>query len=155
MLAQSSGTTWYRRTLPVVLPAGCAAPSTRPSSGGTVSTRVISTPDRLNTLPQERGASGDTAILRSHVPLEAEVKKQIFAEYATSEGDTGSPEVQIALMTRRINDLNEHLKVHQHDHHSRRGLLLLVGRRRRLLGYLRNTDITRYRTLIERLGLRR
>ena len=64
------------------------------------------------------------------MPLDAEVKKQIFAEYATSEGDTGSPEVQIALMTRRINDLNEHLKVHQHDHHSRRGLLLLVGRRR-------------------------
>jgi small subunit ribosomal protein S15 len=86
------------------------------------------------------------------VPLEAEVKKQIFAEYAINEGDTGSPEVQIALMTRRINDLNEHLKVHQHDHHSRRGLLLLVGRRRRLLGYLRNTDIARYRTLIERLG---
>src|SRR3984957_8531815 len=93
--------------------------------------------------------------LRSHVPLEAEVKKQIFADYAINEGDTGSPEVQIALMTRRINDLNEHLKVHQHDHHSRRGLLLLVGRHRRLLGYLRNTDITRYRTLIERLGLRR
>ena len=85
------------------------------------------------------------------MPLETEVKKQIFADYAINEGDTGSPEVQIALMTRRINDLNEHLKVHQHDHHSRRGLLLLVGRRRRLLGYLRNTDITRYRTLIERL----
>ena len=81
------------------------------------------------------------------MPLDAEVKKQIFAEYATSEGDTGSPEVQIAV--------NEHLKVHQHDHHSRRGLLLLVGRRRRLLTYLRNTDINRYRTLIERLGLRR
>ena len=89
------------------------------------------------------------------MPLDAEVKKTIFAEYAIHEGDTGSPEVQIALMTRRINDLNEHLKVHQHDHHSRRGLLLLVGRRRRLLTYLRNTDINRYRTLIERLGLRR
>ena len=89
------------------------------------------------------------------MPLDTAVKKEILTEYATSEGDTGSPEVQIALMTRRINDLNEHLKVHQHDHHSRRGLLLLVGRRRRLLGYLRNTDITRYRTLIERLGLRR
>ena len=89
------------------------------------------------------------------MPLDAEVQKEIFADYAINEGDTGSPEVQIALMTRRINDLNEHLKVHQHDHHSRRGLLLLVGRRRRLLGYLRNTDITRYRTLIERLGLRR
>ena len=89
------------------------------------------------------------------MPLDTAVKKEILTEYATNEGDTGSPEVQIALMTRRINDLNEHLKVHQHDHHSRRGLLLLVGRRRRLLGYLRNTDIARYRTLIERLGLRR
>ena len=89
------------------------------------------------------------------MPLETAVKKEIIAGHATSEGDTGSPEVQIALMTRRINDLNEHLKVHQHDHHSRRGLLLLVGRRRRLLTYLRNTDINRYRTLIERLGLRR
>jgi small subunit ribosomal protein S15 len=102
-----------------------------------------------------RGNAQTPRSLRSHVPLDVEVKKQIFAEYATSEGDTGSPEVQIALMTRRINDLNEHLKVHQHDHHSRRGLLLLVGRRRRLLTYLRNTDINRYRTLIERLGLRR
>ena len=89
------------------------------------------------------------------MPLDTAVKKEILTEYATTEGDTGSPEVQIALMTRRINDLNEHLKVHQHDHHSRRGLLLLVGRRRRLLTYLRNTDINRYRTLIERLGLRR
>ena len=89
------------------------------------------------------------------MPLDVEVKKQIFAEYAVNEGDTGSPEVQIALMTRRINDLNEHLKVHQHDHHSRRGLLLLVGQRRRLLGYLQDIDIARYRSLIERLGLRR
>jgi small subunit ribosomal protein S15 len=102
-----------------------------------------------------RGNPHSLSLLRSHVPLDAEIKKEIFADYAINEGDTGSPEVQIALMTRRINDLNEHLKVHQHDHHSRRGLLLLVGRRRRLLGYLRNTDITRYRTLIERLGLRR
>ena len=89
------------------------------------------------------------------MPLDAEVKKQIFAEYAVNEGDTGSPEVQIALMTRRINDLNEHLKLHQHDHHSRRGLLLLVGQRRRLLNYLHRTDINRYRSIIERLGLRR
>ena len=89
------------------------------------------------------------------MPLDTAAKKEILAEYATSEGDTGSPEVQVALLTRRINDLTEHLKLHKHDHHSRRGLLLLVGRRRRLLGYLRNTDITRYRTLIERLGLRR
>jgi small subunit ribosomal protein S15 len=94
-------------------------------------------------------------ILGRHVPLSTEIKNEIFADYATTEGDTGSPEVQIALMTRRINDLNEHLKVHQHDHHSRRGLLLLVGRRRRLLKYLRDTDINRYRTLIDRLGLRR
>ena len=88
------------------------------------------------------------------MPLDTAVKKEILTEYATSEGDTGSPEVQIALLTRRINHLTEHLKMHKHDHHSRRGLLLLVGRRR-LLTYLRNTDITRYRTLIERLGLRR
>ena len=89
------------------------------------------------------------------MPLDAEVKKQIFADYATTEGDTGSPEVQIALMTRRINDLNEHLKVHQHDHHSRRGLLVLVGQRRRLLAYLAKTDIQRRRSIAERLGLRR
>ncbi|HEV7950901.1 MAG TPA: 30S ribosomal protein S15 [Glaciihabitans sp.] len=87
--------------------------------------------------------------------LEATVKKAIIDEYATHPGDTGSPEVQIAMMTRRILDLTEHLKTHKHDHHSRRGLLLLVGQRRRLLGYLQNVDITRYRTLIQRLGLRR
>ena len=93
--------------------------------------------------------------LRSHVPLDTAAKKEILAEYATSEGDTGSPEVQVALLTRRINHLTEHLKVHKHDHHSRRGLLLLVGRRRRLLKYLAKKDINRYRALIERLGLRR
>ncbi|WP_341952257.1 30S ribosomal protein S15 [Salinibacterium sp. TMP30] len=87
--------------------------------------------------------------------LEASIKKAIIEEYATHPGDTGSPEVQIAMMTRRIFDLTEHLKMHKHDHHSRRGLLLLVGQRRRLLGYLQNIDITRYRTLIEKLGLRR
>ena len=89
------------------------------------------------------------------MPLDAEVKKTIFAEYAINEGDTGSPEVQIALLTRRINHLTEHLKLHKHDHHSRRGLLLLVGRRRRLLKYLTREDINRYRALIEKLGLRR
>ena len=89
------------------------------------------------------------------MPLDTAVKKEILAEYATSEGDTGSPEVQVALLTRRINHLPEHLKVHKHDHHSRRGLLLLVGRRRRLLQYLAREDISRYRALIERLGLRR
>ncbi|WP_413316357.1 30S ribosomal protein S15 [Agrococcus sp. 1P02AA] len=87
--------------------------------------------------------------------LNAEIKKAIIEEYATHEGDTGSPEVQIALMSRRIKDLTEHLKEHKHDHHSRRGLLLLVGQRRRLLGYLSDVDIERYRSLIERLGLRR
>jgi small subunit ribosomal protein S15 len=89
------------------------------------------------------------------VPLDTQLKKEIIAGHATGESDTGSSEVQIALLTRRINDLNEHLKVHQHDHHSRRGLLLLVGRRRRLLKYLASQDISRYRALIEKLGLRR
>ncbi|WP_323961282.1 30S ribosomal protein S15 [Arthrobacter sp. JZ12] len=87
--------------------------------------------------------------------LDAAQKQEIIKEYATSEGDTGSPEVQIAMLSRRILDLTEHLKQHKHDHHTRRGLLLLVGRRRRLLDYLHDTDITRYRSLIERLGLRR
>ncbi len=87
--------------------------------------------------------------------LEAELKTKIMQEHATKEGDTGSPEVQVAVLTRRISDLTEHLKVHKHDHHSRRGLLLLVGRRRRLLNYLQKSDIARYRALIERLGLRR
>jgi small subunit ribosomal protein S15 len=89
------------------------------------------------------------------VPLDAAVKQQLIAEHATHEGDTGSPEVQVAMLTRRIADLTEHLKEHKHDHHSRRGLLLLVGQRRRLLNYLAKTDIERYRQLIEKLGLRR
>ncbi len=87
--------------------------------------------------------------------LDSAVKKQIMDEYATTAGDTGSPEVQVAMLSRRISDLTEHLKEHKHDHHSRRGLLLLVGQRRRLLNYLADTDINRYRKLIERLGLRR
>ena len=89
------------------------------------------------------------------VALTAEEKQDIIAKYATHEGDTGSPEVQIALLTKRIADLTEHLKEHKHDHHSRRGLLLMVGDRRRLLDYLKGVDINRYRALIERLGLRR
>ncbi len=89
------------------------------------------------------------------MPLDAAVKSTIIAEYGLTEGDTGSPEVQVAMLTQRIKDLTEHLKVHQHDHHSRRGLLLLVGQRRRLLRYLADVDIARYRSLIERLGLRR
>ncbi len=89
------------------------------------------------------------------MPLASDQKQQIMTEYATVENDTGSPEVQVAMLTKRIADLTEHLRFHKHDHHSRRGLLLLVGQRRRLLKYLAKTDITRYRSLIERLGLRR
>ncbi len=81
-------------------------------------------------------------------------KQAIISEYATHEGDTGSPEVQIALLSKRILDLTEHSKQHKHDHHSRRGLLLMVGHRRRLLDYLKGVDINRYRSLVERLGLR-
>jgi small subunit ribosomal protein S15 len=87
--------------------------------------------------------------------LDAAEKTKIIQEYATGDGDTGSPEVQVAMLSKRISDLTEHLRTHKHDHHSRRGLLLLVGRRRRLLNYLQRTDISRYRALIERLGLRR
>ncbi|HWL95822.1 MAG TPA: 30S ribosomal protein S15 [Nocardioidaceae bacterium] len=87
--------------------------------------------------------------------LDAASKKQIITDYATTDGDTGSPEVQVALLTHRIKNLTEHLKSHKHDHHTRRGLLLLVGQRRRLLNYLQKNDITRYRSLVERLGLRR
>ena len=82
-------------------------------------------------------------------------KAEIINEYKTKEGDTGSPEVQVAILTYRINDLNEHLKIHKKDHHSRRGLLKMVGQRRNLLNYLRNKDVERYRNLIARLGLRK
>ena len=84
-----------------------------------------------------------------------DVKEQLIKDYATKAGDTGSPEVQVAILTERINHLTEHLKVHKKDHHSRRGLLMLVGRRRRLLDYLRRNDVDRYRALIAELGLRR
>jgi small subunit ribosomal protein S15 len=93
--------------------------------------------------------------LRVATGTDAETKKKIIADYATTEGDTGSPEVQVALLTHRISHLTEHLKEHKHDHHSRRGLLLLVGQRRRLLNYMQKEDINRYRSIIERLGLRR
>ncbi|MBK5226979.1 MAG: 30S ribosomal protein S15 [Actinobacteria bacterium] len=84
-----------------------------------------------------------------------EERTEIIKDNARSEGDTGSPEVQVAVLTRRITELTEHLKTHPKDHHSRRGLLLLVGRRRRLLEYLRREDVERYRSLIAKLGLRR
>ncbi len=84
-----------------------------------------------------------------------EKKAEIIKEYALKEGDTGSPEVQVAILTYKINDLNEHLKVHKKDHHSRRGLLKMVGRRRNLLNYVKEQDIERYRSLVSRLGLRK
>jgi small subunit ribosomal protein S15 len=84
-----------------------------------------------------------------------ENKEAIISEYAVGEGDTGSPEVQVAVLTTRIRHLTEHLRTHKHDYHSRRGLLKLVGKRRRLLKYLQSKDVERYRSLIARLGLRR
>ena len=87
--------------------------------------------------------------------LTADEKTQIINEYATHEGDTGSPEVQVALLSKRIADLTEHLKEHKHDHHSRRGMQLMIGDRRRLREYIQRVYINRYRSLIERLGLRR
>ena len=84
-----------------------------------------------------------------------EIKQQIIKDYQLKEGDTGSPEVQIAILTYRINDLNEHLKEHKKDHHSRRGLLKMVGHRRNLLNYLMKKDINRYRAIIEKLGIRK
>ncbi|MBA8823372.1 small subunit ribosomal protein S15 [Saccharopolyspora lacisalsi] len=87
--------------------------------------------------------------------LSTDQKKQILSDYGVHETDTGSAEAQVALLTHRISGLTEHLKMHKHDHHSRRGLLLMVGRRRRMLNYLTKVDIGRYRSLIQRLGLRR
>lgn len=87
--------------------------------------------------------------------LDQATKAEIIKEFGTKEGDTGSPEVQIAMLTRRISQLTEHLKFHKHDHHSRRGLLILVGHRKRLLNYLGKVDIERRRNLEDRLGLRR
>ncbi len=89
------------------------------------------------------------------MPLDRDHKSEIIAEHSRGERDTGSPEVQVALLTTRISGLTEHLKEHKHDHHSRRGLKKLVGQRTRLLRYLRNNDLERYRTLIAKLGLRR
>lgn len=87
--------------------------------------------------------------------ISTEKKLDIISEYKVHESDTGSPEVQVAILTHRINELNEHLKVHKKDHHSRRGLLKMVGKRRNLLNYLKNKDIERYRTLVNNLGLRK
>ena len=89
------------------------------------------------------------------MPLSSEAKAEIIAEHSRGEADTGSPEVQVALLTQRIKELTEHFKVHKKDHHSRRGMLKLVGQRRRLLDYLKKNDVERYRALIKELGLRR
>ena len=89
------------------------------------------------------------------MPLDKDLKKEIVEEYKRSENDTGSPEVQVALITKRVKDLTEHLKVHAHDHASRRGLKKLVGQRARLLRYVKRCDVDRYRSLIQSLGLRR
>lgn len=89
------------------------------------------------------------------MPLSSERKLEIIEEYRSHDQDTGSAEVQIAILTKRIDDLTEHLKIHKKDHHSRRGLLKMVGRRRRLLDYLKDNDVERYRELIDKLGLRR
>lgn len=87
--------------------------------------------------------------------LNVEDKKQIIEQFKRHEGDTGSPDVQVAILTKRINDLTEHFKIHKKDHHSRRGLLMLVGQRRRLLNYLREHDLKRYRELVQTLNLRK
>ena len=89
------------------------------------------------------------------MPLAVERKKTLIEQFRTHDGDTGSPEIQIALLTERINGLTEHFKAHAKDHHSRRGLLMLIGKRRGLLEYLRKKDSQRYRTIIEKLGIRR
>jgi small subunit ribosomal protein S15 len=100
------------------------------------------------------GGSGDDD-KRRPMALTKEAKQELIAKHGRSEADTGSPEVQIAMLTRRINELTEHLRVHRHDHYSRRGLLKLVGRRRRFLNYLQKHDLEGYRALIKELGLRR
>jgi small subunit ribosomal protein S15 len=87
--------------------------------------------------------------------MDVQSRATLIQQYATTEGDTGSPEVQCALLTQRINELRDHFRLHKHDHHSRRGLLIMVGRRKRLLAYLAQKDVERYRALLARLGLRK
>jgi small subunit ribosomal protein S15 len=89
------------------------------------------------------------------MPLAIDRKKNLIEQFKTHDGDTGSPEVQVALLTERVNTLTEHFKLHAKDHHSRRGLLMLIGKRRGLLEYLKRKDVERYRTLIDKLGIRR
>ena len=109
----------------------------------------------MRTWPKPARSLHDAANLLRRMTLTVEDKQEIVAKFGKDENDTGSTQVQVALLTRRINDLTEHLREHKHDFHSRRGLLKLVGQRRRLLKYLQNKDVERYRTLISKLGLRR
>jgi small subunit ribosomal protein S15 len=102
-----------------------------------------------------RAAARETIEPGGSVALTKEAKQELIGKYGRNEADTGSPEVQIAMLTRRINELTEHLRTHRHDHYSRRGLLKLVGRRRRFLNYLQKHDLEGYRALIKELGLRR
>jgi small subunit ribosomal protein S15 len=106
-------------------------------------------------LPWAASWDGGAHDERSTVTLTKEEKQEIIKQHGRAEADTGSPEVQVAMLTRRINQLTEHLRTHKHDHHSRRGLLKLVGRRRRFLNYLQRTNLEGYRALIKELGLRR
>jgi small subunit ribosomal protein S15 len=124
-------------------------------TGGDIAVRTAADPECPGEQAPARRATSKPKGSRVSKGTDAETKKKIIAEYGTSEGDTGSPEVQVALLSHRISHLTEHLKEHKHDHHSRRGLLLLVGQRRRLLNYMQKEDINRYRSIVERLGLRR
>src|SRR6478609_198735 len=131
--------------------SGCLLEVTTPSERPRNQSAPVNRPGRAAQRMSPSGPEG----ARMSIGTDAETKKKIIAEYATTEGDTGSPEVQIALLSHRIAHLTDHLKTHKHDHHTRRGLLLLVGQRRRLLNYLEKTEIARYRSIVERLGLRR
>ena len=109
----------------------------------------------LRLTPPLRPGLHEYILRKVHIMISTEEKQGIIKAYAVHEGDTGSPEVQIAVLTHRIKTLTEHLKVNPHDHHSRRGLQQMVGKRRKFLNYLTKTDIARYRSIIERLGLRK
>ena len=135
-------------------PAGCESPCISPA-GMLILCPVICLKLSPGETPTRDPASGECKNKEETAMITAEKKAEIIKEYQTKEGDTGSPEVQVAILTYRINDLNEHLKIHKKDHHSRRGLLKMVGQRRNLLNYLKEKDLERYRTLIARLGLRK
>src|SRR5438477_629397 len=136
---------------------GISTPSRASASAGAHTSAHASRPKRSCSAPSPAGTPGTakTPTERRSMSLTKEEKQEIIKEHGRAEADTGSPEVQIAMLTRRINQLTEHLREHKHDHHSRRGLLKLVGRRRRFLNYLQRTNLAGYRALIKELGLRR